>query len=179
MDATLATPPWASATHWLPDPYSQFLGKALARRNRFPREGFRNSTHQTWWKISATWIRESALDPRQLRRGGDSRTLAHLLSQGFRSCPLDWQFACVLSAGSFLSEAKVTDFGHVVLRHQHIPGSQVPVHKIVTLQVLHGFTDVSEGRIATYLSDWGSHSRAGSPSSSYPPTQVAPLTVRI
>lgn len=43
----------------------------------------------------------------------------------------------VLIFSDSFGEAKVTDFGIVLRDQQHIPGSKVPVNKVVLLQVLH------------------------------------------
>lgn len=43
----------------------------------------------------------------------------------------------VLLFSDSFGEAKVTDFGIVLRDQQHIPGSKVPVDKIMLLQVLH------------------------------------------
>lgn len=43
----------------------------------------------------------------------------------------------VLIFSNSFGEAKVTDFGIVLRDQQHIPGSKVPMDKVVVLKVLH------------------------------------------
>lgn len=46
----------------------------------------------------------------------------------------------VAGSGILPGEAKVGDLDSVVVSHETVPGSQVSVHKVMTLQVLHSWT---------------------------------------
>lgn len=83
-----------------------------------------------------------ATDRTEQQWEGTGRTL-DLLSESLWGRPLDGQLGSVLDGGGLLGKTKVTDFGNVVFRNQHISSGQVSVDEVVGLQVLHGLTDIS------------------------------------
>lgn len=60
-----------------------------------------------------------------------------LLFQGLRGCSLDLKLACVLRRGDLFGEVKSVTLATLSSN----TFSQVPVHKVVVLQVFHGLSD--------------------------------------
>ncbi len=68
----------------------------------------------------------------------------YLLSQRLRRGPFDGQLGRVLSGRCLFGQSEVADFGDVIIGYEHITSRQISVHEVTGLQILHGFTDVTE-----------------------------------
>lgn len=69
-------------------------------------------------------------------------TIAHVVFQGLRCRPLHRQQSSVCALGIDPGQAEIAHFGHVLLGDEDVAGSQVPVHQLLGLQVVHALGHV-------------------------------------
>jgi len=71
------------------------------------------------------------------RRPPPLPTVAHVVFQCLRGRPLHGQQSGVRALGIDPGQAEIADFGHVLLGDEDVARSQVPVHQLLGLQVVH------------------------------------------
>lgn len=128
-------PPIAGEPHTHPSPPHPTGGLTL--ETRIPDIGRWGVSMERRWVGGmgwGAWVGGAAL--------GDLHPITHIVLQGLRSRPLHGQQRGVRAAGVDAGQAKIAHFGHVVLRDEDVAGSQVPVHQLLGLQVVHALGHV-------------------------------------
>lgn len=69
-------------------------------------------------------------------------TITHVVFQGLWGRPLDGQQSGICTLRIDPGQAKIAHFGHVLLRDEDVAGSQVPVHQLLGLQVVHALSHI-------------------------------------
>lgn len=75
---------------------------------------------------------------------GPAALTTNLFLESFWGRPFDGQFGIIWHLWVRLSQAKIADLCHNVVREQHVTSCQISVNQLLGLQVLHPFTHVTK-----------------------------------